>query len=166
MVVNGGLCLPNLLTLWLGLLWEQLSLRLVSSPLCPTTLSFLQGFLAQGLSRTTAGLGSVIIDSQPLTVALLAALLFGETIGPLGALGLATGVLGLCLLEVSVLQRSIYLKTSHPDRCTALVVTACWPAWGARLSHLSPWAHWFLGLSSTLKLFDSDKEACMNEAVL
>ncbi|GAQ90473.1 hypothetical protein KFL_006430100 [Klebsormidium nitens] len=59
-----------------------------------------QGFLAQGLSRTSAGLGSVIIDSQPLTVALLAALLFGETIGPLGALGLATGVLGLCLLEV------------------------------------------------------------------
>jgi hypothetical protein len=87
---------------------------LVSSPLCPTTLSFLQGFLAQGLSRTTAGLGSVIIDSQPLTVALLAALLFGETIGPLGALGLATGVLGLCLLEVSVLKLRICLKTSEP----------------------------------------------------
>ena len=42
----------------------------------------------------------VIIDSQPLTVAILASLLFGETIGYLGALGLLTGVFGLCLLEV------------------------------------------------------------------
>ena len=31
----------------------------------------LQGFLAEGLQRTSAGLGSIIIDSQPLTVALL-----------------------------------------------------------------------------------------------
>ena len=38
----------------------------------------MQGFLAEGLQRTSAGLGSVIIDSQPLTVALLAALLLGE----------------------------------------------------------------------------------------
>ncbi|XP_039138652.1 WAT1-related protein At3g02690, chloroplastic isoform X2 [Dioscorea cayenensis subsp. rotundata] len=35
-----------------------------------------QGFLAEGLQRTSAGLGSVIIDSQPLTVAILASLLF------------------------------------------------------------------------------------------
>ncbi|MCO5565099.1 hypothetical protein L7F22_018770, partial [Adiantum nelumboides] len=42
----------------------------------------------------------VIIDSQPLTVAVLASLLFGETIGALGVLGLATGVIGLLLLEV------------------------------------------------------------------
>ncbi|CAD5321880.1 unnamed protein product [Arabidopsis thaliana] len=40
-----------------------------------------QGFLAQGLQRTSAGLGSVIIDSQPLTVAVLASFLFGESIG-------------------------------------------------------------------------------------
>lgn len=62
--------------------------------------SFFQGFLTEGLKRTSAGLGSVIIDSQPLTVAVLASTLFGESLGPLGVVGLATGVLGLLLLEV------------------------------------------------------------------
>jgi len=57
-----------------------------------------QGFLAQGLMRTGAGLGSVMIDSQPLAVALLALWLFGETIGLWGWLGLAVGVLGITLL--------------------------------------------------------------------
>ncbi|CAI5979651.1 unnamed protein product [Closterium sp. NIES-65] len=74
---------------------------------------------AGGLRRTSPGLGSasnvpfsslnppfsphflnVIIDSQPLTVAVLAALLFGETISKKGALGLVLGVVGLLLLEV------------------------------------------------------------------
>ncbi|CAI5966888.1 unnamed protein product [Closterium sp. NIES-64] len=59
-----------------------------------------QGCLTEGLRRTSAGLGSVIIDSQPLTVAVLAALLFGETISKKGALGLVLGVVGLLLLEV------------------------------------------------------------------
>ncbi|KAK2979225.1 hypothetical protein RJ640_009623 [Escallonia rubra] len=62
-----------------------------------------QGFLAQGLERTSAGLGSVIIDSQPLTVAVLAALLFGESIGFVGATGLLLGVIGLLLLELPAL---------------------------------------------------------------
>uniref|UniRef100_M4DY24 EamA domain-containing protein n=1 Tax=Brassica campestris TaxID=3711 RepID=M4DY24_BRACM len=59
-----------------------------------------QGFLAQGLQRTSAGLGSVIIDSQPLTVAVLASFLFGESIGIVRAGGLLLGVAGLLLLEV------------------------------------------------------------------
>ncbi|CAH8331810.1 unnamed protein product [Eruca vesicaria subsp. sativa] len=59
-----------------------------------------QGFLAQGLQRTSAGLGSVIIDSQPLTVAVLASFLFGESIGVVRAGGLVLGVAGLLLLEV------------------------------------------------------------------
>ena len=59
-----------------------------------------QGFLAEGLQRTSAGLGSVIIDSQPLTVALLASIFFGERLGRTGIAGLLVGVLGLCLLEV------------------------------------------------------------------
>jgi hypothetical protein len=42
----------------------------------------------------------VIIDSQPLTVAILASLLFGESIGAIGAGGLVLGVAGLLLLEV------------------------------------------------------------------
>lgn len=57
-----------------------------------------QGFLAQGLVRTGAGLGSVMIDSQPLAVAILALWLFGERIGVWGWLGLAFGVLGISLL--------------------------------------------------------------------
>lgn len=59
-----------------------------------------QGFLAEGLRRTSAGLGSVIIDSQPLTVAALSALLYGEALSPAGVAGLGVGVAGLCLLEV------------------------------------------------------------------
>jgi drug/metabolite transporter (DMT)-like permease len=35
-----------------------------------------QGFLAEGLARTGAGLGSVMIDSQPLAVAILCLWLF------------------------------------------------------------------------------------------
>ncbi|GAB4346605.1 MAG: DMT family transporter [Cyanophyceae cyanobacterium] len=57
-----------------------------------------QGFLAQGLTRTTAGLGSVTIDSQPLAVALMARWLYGELIGPVGWLGLALGIGGIALV--------------------------------------------------------------------
>ncbi|PVH31673.1 hypothetical protein PAHAL_9G207600 [Panicum hallii] len=63
-----------------------------------------QGFLAEGLQKTSAGLGSVIIDSQPLTVAVLASLLFGESIGAIGVGGLVLGVVGLLLLEVPALS--------------------------------------------------------------
>lgn len=57
-----------------------------------------QGFLAEGLVRTTAGLGSVMIDSQPLAVALLSLWLFGERIGLWGWLGLFLGGLGIGLI--------------------------------------------------------------------
>lgn len=57
-----------------------------------------QGFLAQGLVRTGAGLGSVMIDSQPLAVALMARWLFHEQVGLLGWLGLAIGLVGISLL--------------------------------------------------------------------
>ena len=65
-----------------------------------------QGLLARGLGQTGAGLGSVLIDSQPLAVALLARSLFGEAINPVGWLGLLLGLLGiLCLgLPAPVLQ--------------------------------------------------------------
>jgi drug/metabolite transporter (DMT)-like permease len=57
-----------------------------------------QGLLARGLEGTGAGLGSVLIDSQPLAVALLARSLFGEAINPVGWFGLLLGLLGiLCL---------------------------------------------------------------------
>ncbi len=57
-----------------------------------------QGFLAEGLVRTGAGLGSVMIDSQPLAVALMARVLFGEKVGLWGWLGLLIGVVGISLL--------------------------------------------------------------------
>ncbi|MGK7871953.1 MAG: DMT family transporter [Xenococcaceae cyanobacterium] len=57
-----------------------------------------QGFLGEGLVRTGAGLGSVIIDSQPLVVALLSSWLFGEVIGLWGWLGLAIGIVGISLI--------------------------------------------------------------------
>ncbi|MEA5451302.1 EamA family transporter [Leptolyngbya sp. CCNP1308] len=57
-----------------------------------------QGFLAAGLQRTGAGLGSVMIDSQPLAVAVMARGLFGEYIGALGWLGLLWGIAGISLL--------------------------------------------------------------------
>jgi drug/metabolite transporter (DMT)-like permease len=57
-----------------------------------------QGFLAEGLVRTGAGLGSVMIDSQPIAVALMARVLFGELIGVWGALGLSLGIVGISLI--------------------------------------------------------------------
>ncbi|NJK50288.1 DMT family transporter [Candidatus Gracilibacteria bacterium] len=57
-----------------------------------------QGFLSEGLVRTGAGLGSTIIDSQPLAVALLSSWLFGEVIGLWGWLGLIVGIVGISLI--------------------------------------------------------------------
>ena len=57
-----------------------------------------QGFLAEGLMRTGAGLGSVMIDSQPIAVALMARFLFGEQVGLWGWLGLGFGIGGISLL--------------------------------------------------------------------
>jgi drug/metabolite transporter (DMT)-like permease len=57
-----------------------------------------QGFLAQGLVRTNAGLGSLLIDSQPLAVAVMAAVLYKERVGIAGTLGLLIGVVGIGLI--------------------------------------------------------------------
>ncbi len=59
-----------------------------------------QIFLAKGIEGTGAGLGSVLIDSQPLIVALLARWLFEESINPFGWLGLALGLAGIVCLGV------------------------------------------------------------------
>jgi len=60
--------------------------------------SLFQFCLAKGLVETGAGLGSVIIDSQPLMVALLARSLFGDAINPIGWIGLMVGLLGIICL--------------------------------------------------------------------
>lgn len=75
---------------WMAWLWISL-FALVDG-------TMFQGFLAEGLVRTGAGLGSVMIDSQPLAVALLSLWLFGDRIGLWGWLGLAIGVTGISLI--------------------------------------------------------------------
>lgn len=78
-----------------------------------------QGFLAEGLVRTGAGLGSVMIDSQPIAVALMALWLFGEHIGAIGWLGLALGIVGISLLGLpdewimGLFQGNIGFDASH-----------------------------------------------------
>lgn len=71
-----------------------------------------QGFLAEGLVRTGAGLGSVMIDSQPLAVAILSLWLFQEHIGFWGWLGLAIGVAGISLIG---LPDQWILGLFHPE---------------------------------------------------
>ena len=75
---------------WQG--WGWIGLFAVVDATC------FQGFLAQGLSRTGAGIGSVIIDSQPIAVALMSSWLFKEVIGGIGWLGLALGIGGISLI--------------------------------------------------------------------
>jgi drug/metabolite transporter (DMT)-like permease len=72
-----------------------------------------QGFLTNGLMRTKAGLGSVMIDSQPLAVALLSAWLFRESIGLWGAIGLGLGVLGISCIGI---PEELWLTLLDPDQ--------------------------------------------------
>lgn len=75
-----------------GLAWGWISLfALVDGTL-------FQGFLAEGLVRTGAGIGSVMIDTQPLTVALLSSLLFGDRVRKIGWLGLLFGIVGVSFI--------------------------------------------------------------------
>ena len=60
--------------------------------------TFFQLFLTYGISETGAGLGSVLIDSQPLIVAILARAIFGNLINPIGWLGLLFGLGGIIFL--------------------------------------------------------------------
>jgi drug/metabolite transporter (DMT)-like permease len=54
-----------------------------------------QGFLTEGLVHTGAGIGAVLIDAQPLVVAILSRLFFGDLIGLWGWLGLVIGITGI-----------------------------------------------------------------------
>lgn len=75
---------------WLGWLWISF-FALIDG-------AMFQGFLGEGLVRTDAGLGSVMIDSQPLAVAIMSRWLFAEIIGLWGWLGLGIGIVGISLI--------------------------------------------------------------------
>jgi drug/metabolite transporter (DMT)-like permease len=94
-----------------------------------------QGFLAEGLVRTDAGLGSVTIDSQPLVVALLSRLLFGEVIGLWGCLGLAIGILGISLV-------------GFPDEWFYGLVRGDFPAISLDLNNLFDNGEWLMLMAS------------------
>jgi drug/metabolite transporter (DMT)-like permease len=72
-----------------------------------------QGFLTNGLMRTKAGLGSVMIDSQPLAVALLSAWLFKESIGLWGSIGLFLGIVGIGCIGI---PEELWQTLSDPDQ--------------------------------------------------
>ena len=97
--------------------------------------SLFQGLLARGLGQTGAGLGSVLIDSQPLLVALLARSLFGEAINPVGWIGLLLGLLGIvCLGLPAELLRHWWLE-------------------GPAVFGVQPWSHgelWMLGAAAAM----------------
>lgn len=73
-----------------------------------------QGFLAEGLARTSAGLGSVTIDSQPLIVALLSWWLYRERIGWRGWLGLGLGIVGISAIGLPQAWVSAWLSGEFP----------------------------------------------------
>jgi len=74
-------------------------------------VSCAQGLLSTGLQTTGAGLGSVLIDTQPLLVALLARQVFGEAINPVGWLGLLMGLGGVaCLGLPEPLLQNLWLQ--------------------------------------------------------
>jgi drug/metabolite transporter (DMT)-like permease len=86
-----------------------------------------QGFLAEGLQRTSAGLGSVMIDSQPLAVALMARFLFNEQVGLWGWLGLTAGVIGITLLGLPQEWIASWLHgTTNPEFWTQLLQNGQW----------------------------------------
>ncbi|MEM1171279.1 MAG: DMT family transporter [Cyanobacteria bacterium P01_H01_bin.35] len=60
----------------------------------------LHGFLAAGFETINAGLGSVIVDSNPLFVAILSSILFREKVGLWGGIGLVIGILGISLISL------------------------------------------------------------------
>lgn len=105
---------------WMAWLWISL-FALVDGTL-------FQGFLVTGLSRTGAGIGSVMIDSQPLAVALLAWLLYGEQVRVWGWLGLFVGIVGIsCIgLPDSLILNAIGGNWTLPPHDSGIEMVQSW----------------------------------------
>lgn len=102
-------------------------------------VTLFQGFLVTGLARTGAGLGSVMIDSQPLAVALLAWWLYGERVRIWGWLGLLIGIAGISCIGLPD-QWWIDLVQGHVS----------WPASSGSIVHALQ--AWFQGGESWMLL--------------
>ncbi|OIP69325.1 MAG: EamA family transporter [Oscillatoriales cyanobacterium CG2_30_44_21] len=112
---------------WLAWLWISL-FALVDG-------TMFQGFLAQGLVRTNAGLGSLLIDSQPLAVAVLATVLYKERIGIGATLGLLIGILGIGLIGLPEALLTALLSGDFATVVSAgIFTTGEWFMLGASLS--------------------------------
>ncbi len=104
-------------------------------------VSCAQGLLSAGLQTTGAGLSSILIDTQPLVVALLARQVFGEAINPVGWLGMLLGLGGVaCLGLPEPLLRHLWLQgpglqgdLPWNGGVVLLLGTAVSMAWGAVL---------------------------------
>ncbi|MBD2586665.1 DMT family transporter [Synechococcus elongatus] len=112
-----------------------------------------QGFLAEGLTRTGAGIGSVMIDSQPLIVALLAYWLFGERIGLWGWLGLAIGIVGISLLGLPetwllALGDRLLQGLHIPVQLVGPAIAELWPTDQSWLSALFNNGRWLMLLAA------------------
>jgi len=94
-----------------------------------------QGFLAFGLQRTGAGLGSLLIDSQPLAVAVMAALIYKEQIGGVAVWGLAIGIVGIGLIGLPTELWQVLLQGNLATVWAAGIFTSGeWLMLGASLS--------------------------------
>ncbi|CAI5514258.1 unnamed protein product [Closterium sp. Naga37s-1] len=109
-----GRPMPKSALAWLSILLFALVDATAFQPTMPKSALAWFSILLFALVDATAF--QVIIDSQPLTVAVLAALLFGETISKKGALGLVLGVVGLLLLE----------RYHFQDRGAGACAGGCW----------------------------------------
>ena len=86
-----------------------------------------QLFLTYGISKTGAGLGSVLIDSQPLLVAILARAIFGNLINPIGWLGLLFGLGGIIFLGVpKEILENLWLMSDKTSNNVAFNVGELW----------------------------------------
>jgi drug/metabolite transporter (DMT)-like permease len=106
--------------------------------------SLFQGLLANGLARTSAGLGSVMIDSQPLAVAVLAWLLYQERIGLWGWLGLLVGIAGISCIGfpdewiLAIVQGTAHWQLPH------------WQGWATVQSLFDRGEVWMLGAALSM----------------
>lgn len=109
-----------------------------------------QGFLAEGLTKISAGLGSVTIDSQPLAVALMARWLYGEIIGPIGWLGLALGIGGISLVGLpdKWVLRFLDLDWWRSLGAAEAIALPNAGALGERLAHLGDSGAWWMLLAA------------------